>query len=249
MDAHANFAVSAVATAPSPATSGTSLVVTATEGARFPATPFNAVICPTGVLPTPANAEIVRVTNIATDTLTITRAQEGSTARTVVVGDLIYAAVTAKTLTDVEAGAWIAVPKNSDQSISSSVSLTNDSELSFATVNGGVYEIEMVIIYANPASGGTVDMKVAAGEDATNRGVLLWIGVANNDVSNFVQAPSDQTQASGVGGTATTKRVITMSGGYIGGGGTFHFLWAQATSSGNPTVVYAGSVLRYRRVA
>ena len=44
----------------------------------------------------------VRVTAIATDTLTIARGQEGSTARTVVVGDQIMAAITAKTLTDIE---------------------------------------------------------------------------------------------------------------------------------------------------
>ena len=101
-DAHANFAVSAVATAPSPATSGTSLVVTAGHGSRFPAVPFNATIWPSGSSPDPSNAEIVRVTARSTDTLTITRAQESTTARTVVVGDLIAATITAKTLTDVE---------------------------------------------------------------------------------------------------------------------------------------------------
>lgn len=101
-DAHANFATSLVATAPSPATSGTSLVVTAGEGTRFPAVSFNAVICPAATIPTSANAEVVRVTTISTDTFTITRTQESSSARTVVVGDRIFAAVTAKTLTDVE---------------------------------------------------------------------------------------------------------------------------------------------------
>lgn len=102
MDAHKNFATSLVATAPSPATSGTSLVVTAGEGTLFPATPFNAVICPASANPTTTNAEIVRVTTISTDTFTITRTQESTSARTVVVGDRIYAGVTAKTLTDVE---------------------------------------------------------------------------------------------------------------------------------------------------
>lgn len=101
-DAHANFPYSLVATAPSPAASGTSLVVTAAQGARFPAVPFNAAIWPVGVLPTPANGELVRVTARATDTLTIVRAQEGTSARTVLVGDQIAAVVTAKTLTDIE---------------------------------------------------------------------------------------------------------------------------------------------------
>lgn len=101
-DAHKNFASSLVATAPSPASSGTSLVVTAADGAKFPATPFNATIWPAGVQPTTTNAEIVRVTGISTDTFTITRAQESSSARSVIVGDQIMAGITVKTITDLE---------------------------------------------------------------------------------------------------------------------------------------------------
>lgn len=108
MDDHANFAFSTVATAPSPATSGTSLVVAAGEGSVFPTPPFNATIWPIGTQPLSTTAEIVRVTGISTDTLTIVRAQEGTSARTVIVGDQIAATVTAKTLTDVEVrDAWV----------------------------------------------------------------------------------------------------------------------------------------------
>src|SRR5438105_2262796 len=95
-DAHANFAYSTVATAPSPATSGTSLVVASGDGAKFPATPFNVTIWPAGTQPTTANAEIARVTTRATDTLTITRAQESTSARTVIVGDQIANTATIK---------------------------------------------------------------------------------------------------------------------------------------------------------
>lgn len=101
-DSHKNFALSLVATAPSPAVSGSSLIVTAGEGALFPTPPFNATVCPVGANPTVANAEIVRVTAISTDTLTITRAQEDTSARTILVGDQIFASITVKTLTDVE---------------------------------------------------------------------------------------------------------------------------------------------------
>ncbi len=103
-DNHKNFAYSTVATAPSPATSGTSLVIQSGDGAIFPAVPFNAVIWPVSVSPSVANAEIVRVTGKSTDTLTIVRTQEGTSARTVVVGDQIAAAITVKTITDIEAG-------------------------------------------------------------------------------------------------------------------------------------------------
>ncbi len=101
-DAHKNFAVSTVSTPPAPATTGTSLTVASGDGAKFPAAPFNAVVCPSGAQPTTANAEIVRVTNIATDTFTITRTQEGTSARSIGAGDQIFAAVTAKSLTDIE---------------------------------------------------------------------------------------------------------------------------------------------------
>lgn len=102
MDAHVNFGYSTVATAPSPATSGTSLVVAAGTGSRFPAVPFNVVIWPTGVQPLSSNAEIVRVTAISSDTFTISRTQENTSARTVIVGDQISAAATARLITDIE---------------------------------------------------------------------------------------------------------------------------------------------------
>ena len=102
MDGHANFAISTVATAPSPAASGTSLVVAAGEGALFPTVPFQATIWPESTQPLASNAEIVRVTAISTDTFAITRTQEGTSARTIVVGDQIAATITKKTITDLE---------------------------------------------------------------------------------------------------------------------------------------------------
>lgn len=112
-NAHPNLAVSLVATAPSPATSGTSLVVTAGEGVRFGSVfPIQAAIQAAGALPTPATTEIVTITARATDTLTIIRAQEGSTARTVIVGDMIAVAITAKALQDLETGNSIVVAKS-----------------------------------------------------------------------------------------------------------------------------------------
>lgn len=103
MDNHQNLAYSTIATAPSPALSGTSATVTAGHGSRFPAGSFNATIWPSGEIPTPANAEIVRVTSRAGDVLTIQRAQEGTAAVAILVGYQIAATVTAKVFTDIEA--------------------------------------------------------------------------------------------------------------------------------------------------
>jgi hypothetical protein len=102
-DDHKNFPYSTVATAPSPASSGTSLVVASGEGSRFPDTPFNVTVGPANTVLTPANSEIIRVLARSSDTFsTIVRAQEGTSARTVVVGDQVFASVTDRTFTDVE---------------------------------------------------------------------------------------------------------------------------------------------------
>jgi microcystin-dependent protein len=101
-DAHKNFAYTTVATAPSPAISGTSLVVQAATGTVFPTAPFNATVWPAGAQPLNSNAEIVRVTAVSTDTLTIVRSQESSSARTIIAGDQIAAGITVKALTDLE---------------------------------------------------------------------------------------------------------------------------------------------------
>lgn len=89
-----NFSYSTVATAPSPAASGTSLAVQAGHGARFPDVPFRAVVWPPLNIPTQDNAEIVDVTAVVVDTLTLVRAREGSSARAVAVGDQIAAVLT-----------------------------------------------------------------------------------------------------------------------------------------------------------
>ena len=98
MDALKNFAYSLVATPPSPATTGTSLTVTSGQGALFPAAPFDATIWPSGVQPLSTNAEIVRVTAVATDTLTITRAQYGTTAQSITAGYQIAQTIDANLL-------------------------------------------------------------------------------------------------------------------------------------------------------
>ncbi len=101
-DLHSNFSYSTVATAPSPATSGTSLVVASGQGSRFPTAPFNVVVWPANQNPVSSNAEIMRVTAVSTDTLTITRTQESTSARSIQVGDQIATNITAKWFTDIE---------------------------------------------------------------------------------------------------------------------------------------------------
>lgn len=98
----ANLAISTVLTAPTPGNSGTSLVVASGHGGRFPAVPFQATVFPANAgYPDPSNAEIITVTARSSDTFTtIVRAQEGTTARSIVAGDVIIATVTKQVLED-----------------------------------------------------------------------------------------------------------------------------------------------------
>ena len=94
-----NFTITTVATAPSPATSGTSLVVASGTGSLF-AINEPAIVFPVNNQPLVSNAEIVTVTNVNVDTLTITRMQEGTSAREIVAGDIIIQGITAKDWND-----------------------------------------------------------------------------------------------------------------------------------------------------
>jgi hypothetical protein len=97
-----NFAMSTVSTAPSPATSGLSLTVAAGTGTRFYAGP--AWVWPPSTDPTSANAEVVTIASIATDTLTLSaRAVESTSAKAIASGWQIAQGVTAALWDDLTA--------------------------------------------------------------------------------------------------------------------------------------------------
>jgi hypothetical protein len=91
--ARKNLATSKIATAPSPALSGLTLVVTSNEGANYPAVPFKATAFPDGQTATQNNSEIVEVTARNADTLTIVRAQGGTSAKAIAAGWRLTASV------------------------------------------------------------------------------------------------------------------------------------------------------------
>jgi hypothetical protein len=100
IDAYTNFAYSKVFAPPTVPLSGTSLSLAAGTSARLPAVPFNAAVWPATDYPDPTNAEIVRVTAVVGDVVTMVRAQEGTVPRTILVGDAFAATITRKTLDD-----------------------------------------------------------------------------------------------------------------------------------------------------
>lgn len=117
MDQAKNFAKGTLITAIDD--DDTELTVDLAQGLRFPAPPFNATIWNSTDFPDPAddpNVEIVRVTAISDDVLTITRAQEGTAA-----GDhgltrthQIVAGLTAKVIND-HGPAWDRITDDGDE--------------------------------------------------------------------------------------------------------------------------------------
>lgn len=97
MDQVVNFAYTTVSVAPSPATTGKTFSVI---NVGLPVTPFNAVVWPEGEKPLSTNAEVVRVEHNSAGVLEVKRLQEGSSVRTVKVGDQFMAGVTAKSFED-----------------------------------------------------------------------------------------------------------------------------------------------------
>lgn len=98
-----NFPESEVTVAPSPATTGTTLSIPDSDSGKFP-TPatdgdFPIIVFPATGQPTTANAEICTVTAKGAlaggnQELTITRAQQGTSARSIQVGDRVFLGLT-----------------------------------------------------------------------------------------------------------------------------------------------------------
>jgi microcystin-dependent protein len=96
-----NLANGTVLTAPSPATSGTTLVLDSGYGSAMPAVPFFLTLTPPGQLSTMGNSEVVLVTARSTDTLTIVRAMKSTTARSIASGWVVSNSIYVETSTQV----------------------------------------------------------------------------------------------------------------------------------------------------
>jgi hypothetical protein len=208
-DAHKNLAYSLVATAPSPAASGTSLTVTAGQGTRFPAVPFNATVWAVSEIPVPTNAEIVRVTNIAGDVLTITRAQEGTSARTIIVGDQIAATVTAKTFTDIEtqfAGTNSAITGGSLTVNTSGISINLPAYLTTAMLSNAATISNIKV------SAGAASANLSAITFSNSNGLAFGLNgstITGSYTVPTVTAGSDTFGMSNLGNTSGTSGVIS----------------------------------------
>lgn len=228
MDNHPLGAVSTIATAPSPATTGTSLVLASGDGTYFPdpATvgAYNAVVCALGSLPNKSQLEVIRITAKSSDTLTITRAQEGSSARTIVVGDLIYVAITPKVFTDIEV---VTNLEFAYQNFTSIVTLTSATESSGTlvvtapsfTVDGSTKVcVEFFCSTVDAISGNSTVLSLFEGSTQITRMAYLS-GASGNEIqcvlARYFYTPSNASHTlkiTGISGTGSA-RCVAGSGG------------------------------------
>ncbi len=158
-----NLAFGLVSTIPSPPTSGTSLVLQSGQGTRFPdpatESAFYCTVCPPNVDPDPSNSEIIKVTGKSTDTLTIVRAQRGSSARTIAVGDRIFLGVYKEDVGD----EWI--------------DLTDGATIDVDMLLGRKFRVKMLagnrtLTFTNPVIGKAILLEL--GQDGVGTRLITW---------------------------------------------------------------------------
>lgn len=142
------------------------------------------------------------------------------------------------------------IVKATTESVSSSTTLQNDDELTFAVVSGKSYLIELFVHYDEPVGSGTPDIKFACSlgtADTGNTftlGLFQYLNTSNVSTLTHISDIANLAAAAGAAGSARFLyiRILTV----VDENGTFVFQWAQNTSSANATRVLAGSILRYR---
>ena len=249
-DAHKNFAVTQVLTAPSPAISGTSLVVSTGGGALFPAAPFNCVVYPSATYPLNTSAEIVRVTSIVGDTLTIVRAQEGSSARTIIVGDTIGNVTSAKVFTDIE-NAINALPQSAIQSISIGTNAASGPTIVFSNSNNVSFGLSGSTITASASVAGGGGAAISAGANSQSSGTIVFsssngisFGLATNGVltasHNGITSQSVQTQ-NGVSIQGSTGAISFSNSNNVTFGFNASVITASFAGGGGGAAISAGT--------
>lgn len=131
-----------------------SIVLTAGGGALLPATPFDVVWWDATTYGDPTddpNKEIVSVTNVAVDTLTVVRGKQGTAAtakQTIGSTYKMVAPLTAKFVP-------IIVIKDADGTpVNNSTALVNDGDLTFAIGANEVWDVEADLFWTTGAAGG-----------------------------------------------------------------------------------------------
>lgn len=145
-------------------TKATSLVLQSGYGASMPKVPFYLTLTPATQLSTQGNSEIVLVTGRTSDTLTITRAQKNTTAKSFAVGDIVAAGSYADdengvySTSEIDTGrVWIDGRPVYRKVVRGTVNMTGNSTSRLAHgIQGLTSRWELITYYGNMRLGGTL---------------------------------------------------------------------------------------------
>jgi hypothetical protein len=122
--------------------------------------------------------------------------------------------------------------------------LVDDTELQFSTTSGKLYTFEMFMDFDSTVDN-TGNIKVACGNATDGYFYYVGLGIGGSTASGAQGTVVTVPLAFRAG---TVHHILTFRGSFIGDGSTFKIRWAQNSSSGNRTRVYAGSILRYQKL-
>ena len=165
--------------------SATSITVASGHGARFPSLTGSEYFYAT-LIDSSNNLEIVKVTARSSDVLTVTRAQESTTARAYAIGDRIELRVTAQGLVDLGTLATdeVATANIADNAVTAAkinvsgngsagqyLESDGDGSMTWSTVSSGTYSVHKIDRYSygtGVSSGGHLDYLDISGGNTVN---------------------------------------------------------------------------------
>jgi hypothetical protein len=152
----------------------------------------------------------------------------------------------------------VAVIKPSNTSRNTTTSVADDPDLVLPLAASSSYDIRMMVFYDGPSTPGTGDIKwtftLPAGATGTYMAVHQNIAAstAGMYMLNWTDGPNiNQTNANSQG-TGTGNQLGILFSGLVavaGTAGNLTFRWAQNTSSGTNTRVFAQSYMVAQRIA
>ena len=220
LDNAINFAKVTVSTGYN--SSATSIVLNAGQGALLPTAPFNVVWWNATSYPDPSNdpsVEIVSVTNVSTDTHTVTRAQESTSASNKNTGGATYqmlAGLTAKVInTDIPANFVNITTKVDLTAQSANIGSTN---IIASTAAAGMYRISIHIAVTRAATTSSTLPSVSIGyteqeSSASISGIATGTSTGNSTSTTI-------SRGEVIASCAANTAITYSTSGYLSSGAT-----------------------------
>ena len=188
--------------------SDTVVVLQAGQGARFPVLGAGDYFYAT-LIDTSNNLEIVKVTARATDTLTVVRAQDGTTARAYNVNDRFELRPTAALFNEIITGTGL-----EDNAIASRL-IAPDAVTTAKINNGAVTDAKIAAMAASKLTG-----RVPAAN--ANLGAVLQVVQASSTtrVSTSSSTPQEFGLSASITPTSTSSKILVFVSAAYGGSGT-----------------------------